>query len=701
MKWAARVFGGSGAIVGRVCAMACAGLMTGVWLVGCAAPKSDGMAETSDGYVAYSGAVDPKFFRRGEGIDHLTIFSPLDLPTPSTVRTASGSPGPDYWQQRCDYRIDARLDAEKKVITGWERVKYTNNSPEALPYIWVHLEQNIFRKDSIGAQSVEPGTRFGHRGFEGGITVKAVRLASPSEDVGSPTGGDGLGYRIYDTMMRVDLPGPIPPKGGVFEFEMEWSFEVPAKGIDRMGMDDLEQGTVFEVAQWYPAVAVFDDVYGWNTLPYIGNGEFYFDFGDFDVRLTVPANHTVVATGELKNADSALTQTQRDRLAQARESDSPVMIIGADEVGKEGVVRTGTNDTTWIFHAEDVRSFAWASSKAFLWDACFLKESGPSGPDGKLRGTMCQSVYPKEAMPLWGDQATKFLRFSIDHYNRMWHNYPYPVATNVNGIVGGMEYPMIIFCSERKDENGLFGVTTHEIGHNWFPMLVNTDERRHAWMDEGFNTFINHYAELERKPGKKVEGRQSLQGLVDNLRHGQQQPSDTPPDRTWRGRVGFLDYGKPEMSLRLLREVVLGPERFDPAFRSYVRQWAFKAPRPADFFRVMENEAGMDLAWFWRGFFVGTGRLDQAVVGVENTPDGKWAAVVFESRGELVMPAEYVVKFRDGREEKRKLPVEVWATTTQWRAAVDGKAEDIVRVEIDPDEVLPDMERGNNVWERK
>jgi hypothetical protein len=336
------------------------------------------------------------------------------MPEGNSVRTASGVPGPDYWQQQVNYKIEATLDEEKKRIAAKAIVEYINNSPMELPYLWFHLEQNLFRSTSTGAQSIEPGTRFGFRGFDGGFDIKSVKAV----------GGGDLKLSVYDTVGRLDLPKPVAPKGGKFSFEIAWEFNIPPFGADRMGIDKVEQGEIFEIAQWFPAACVYDDVYGWNALPYLGSGEFYTNFGDFDVQLTVPRSHIVASTGVLQNEADVLTEEQRTRLAKAKESETPVVIVGQDDVGKAETRPSGEGPLTWRFKAEKVRTFAWASSKAFLWDGCFLKESGSEGPDGKLSGTLCMSVYPKEAMPLWGEKSTDDLRFSIDHYNQKWIRYP-------------------------------------------------------------------------------------------------------------------------------------------------------------------------------------------------------------------------------------------------------------------------------------
>ena len=611
-----------------------------------------------------------------------TIFSPLNLPEPNDVRSASGKPGPAYWQQRADYVIDATLDEKGERVTAKATVTYVNNSPEPLPYVWVHLEQNAFRPDSTATLMREQEGRFGNRHpFEGGFDVNAVRV-------------NGAAARIetYDAIGRIDLPAPIAAKGGTAKFEFEWTFKVTPYGADRSGIYPTSDGPIFQIAQWFPAIAKFDDVHGWNALPYLGQGEFYTDFGTFDVRITVPRTHLVFASGVLQNESEVLTQTQVDRLTQARRSEKPAVIRGEGEVKDPASRPGGEGPLTWVFRGEDVRTFAWSSSSAFLWDA--------AGIDwGNGTGTVCQSVYSRDALPLWAEKATDSLRDSILQYSSKWHRYPYPVATNVNGIVGGMEYPMIIYCAERKDERGLYGVTTHEIGHNWFPMLVSNDERRHAWMDEGFNTFINYYAFKNRFPDSKPS-RGDARQFAPSMLEPHQQPVETPADQILAGRLGQLEYAKTATGLVILREAVLGPARFDKAFKEYVDAWAFKSPRPWDFFRCMENGAGADLTWFWRGWFYETGTFDMAVESVTQPGPGAKAVVGFRNRGELVFPAVYRVTYTDGTKEDRRLPVECWYTTNRFAAAWDSGGRKISSVEIDPEELLPDVNPANNTWGR-
>ncbi|MEC9373843.1 MAG: M1 family metallopeptidase, partial [Planctomycetota bacterium] len=571
--------------------------------------------------------------------------------------------------------IDAELDPKSNTVTGRAEIRYTNNSPDTLEYLWLHLEQNMFRPDSISS-AVAWSTRQAED-FEGGLELKSLT-----------SGGEALAHHVWDTLARVDLPRALGPGDG-FEFEVEWSFElVEGEGV-RHGVEIVEQGKIFEVAQWFPAVAVYDDVHGWSTMPYIGSGEFYTNFGEYELNITAPRGYTVGATGVLQNEAEVLTAAQRERLAEAKRSRETVTIIAADEVGQEGSWPEGDGPLTWRFHAENVRTVAWAASDAFIWDAATAEG-----------GALAQSMYPKEGIEHWS-KATDMLAFSIEHYSERWFPYPYPVATNINGIEGGMEYPMIIFCSSREDEKDLFFVTTHEIGHNWFPMMVNTDERRHAWMDEGFDSFMNYYACLEYYPGEDYFA--EIKDLIidrDEFADLMQRRSGAPivatPDHAAR-QIGWLMYDKTALGLIILRETILGPERFDPAFRAYIERWAWKSPRPADFFRTMEDVAGDDLSWFWRGWFLTTHTVDQAVTRVMR--EGGETEVVVENRGEMIMPLHLRLFFADGTMDDRRLSAAVWMAGDRFRYPVKSDAK-LVGVVVDPDREIPDTDRSNNDWGR-
>src|SRR6266850_2555113 len=407
-------------------------------------------------------------------------FRPLALPTPNLIREGSGAPGPRYWQQRADYTIRASLDTATHVIAGSETIRYTNNSPDTLRYVWLQLDQNIYKANSRGAALNPTDARFAGRGFEGGYTIEYVRAV---RRIGQAAGRIPLTSTDNGTMMRVELDRPLPPGGGA-ELELAYRFEVPEHGSDRMGREQFPGGWLYEVAQWYPRVAVYDDVRGWNTEQYLGQGEFYLEYGDFDVSITVPRSFIVAATGTLTNGVEVLTAGQRARLVRAARSDTTVAIIPKTEVGQPLSRPAGPRPTlTWHFAAKNVRDVAWAAAANFIWDA--------SGYDGIL----IQSFYPPEANADWA-RSTEYARHSIKHYSEKWLPYPYPTAINVAGPVGGMEYPMIVFCGHRAGSRALFGVTTHELGHQWFPMIVGSNERLYAWMDEGFNTFMNIYSTL-------------------------------------------------------------------------------------------------------------------------------------------------------------------------------------------------------------
>src|SRR6266700_481394 len=407
-------------------------------------------------------------------------FRRLVLPAPSLLRAGSGAPGPRYWQQRADYTIRASLDTATHTIAGAETIRYTNNSPDTLRYLWLQLDQNIYKASSRGAFLNPTDARFAGRGFEGGYTIDYLRAV---RRIGRAAGRVPLATTLNGTMLRADLDRPLAP-GGQAELELAYRFEVPEHGSDRMGREQFASGWLYEIAQWYPRVAVYDDVRGWNTEQYLGQGEFYLEYGDFDVAITVPRSFVVAATGTLANPLEVLTATQRARLVQAAKSDTTVPIIAKTEVGQPFTRPAGASPTlTWRFTARNVRDVAWAAAATFIWDA--------SGYGGAL----IQSFYPPEANADWA-RSTEYARHSIKHYSEKWFRYPYANAINVAGPVGGMEYPMIVFCSSRSGQRGLFGVTTHELGHQWFSMIVGSNARLYAWMVEGFNSFTNIYSGL-------------------------------------------------------------------------------------------------------------------------------------------------------------------------------------------------------------
>src|SRR5437667_3082982 len=620
-------------------------------------------------------------------VDDTSPFRRLTLPTPNLIREGAGTPGPRYWQQRADYTIRATLDTATHTIAGSETLRYANNSPDTLHYLWLQLDQKIYKANSRGASLNPTDARFAGRGFEGGYTIQYVRAV---RRLGQASGRIPLATTDNGTMRRVDLDRPLAP-GGRAELELGYRFEVPEHGSDRMGREQFPGGWLYEVAQWYPRVAVYDDVRGWNTEQYLGQGEFYLEYGDFDVSITVPSSFVVAATGTLTNAVEVLTAGQRARLARAVRSDTTVAIITKAEVGQPSSRPAGPRPTlTWHFTAKNVRDVAWAAAANFIWDA--------SG----YAGVLIQSLYPPEANAGWA-RSTEYARHSIKHYSEKWLRYPYPTAINIGGPVGGMEYPMIVFCGHRAGDRNLFGVTTHELGHEWFPMIVGSNERLYAWMDEGFNSFINIYSGLAFYHDTVPPGRGSASQWAAQAAAGRDQPPMLAADRVNAGLLGNVEYFKPATGLYLLRQHIIGDTtRFDAAFREYIRRWAYKHPTPADFFRSMEAALGEDLSWFWRGWFYRTDVVDLAVDSVRTRSDsaGTTALVYLASPGGLPMPVDLRLTLASGAVETVRLPVEIWYRGNRYVYA-RRLAADLVKVEIDPAMNLPDVRRATTVWEKK
>jgi hypothetical protein len=625
--------------------------------------------------------------------DAASPFHRLELPAPTAVRGGSGAPGPSYWQQRADYVIRATLDTAASRVSGEERISYANNSPDTLRYLWIQLEQNLFTSTSRGSRVFDQGSRWGTRGAEGGVTLTRVVELRP--EVRAAPGmrrvpADTLHYTVNGTLMRVDLARPLPPHGRAV-FELAWSFPFGANA-NRMGIEQVDGAPIYEVAQWYPRLAVYDDVRGWNTEQYLGQGEFYLEYGRFDVSLTVPAGMLVAATGTLRNPDAVLTPLQITRLAQARVSDTTIVIRGRNEVGDSASrPHPAGGMLTWHFTADSVRDFAWAAARHFIWDAARVNQGR----------TLAMSFYPPSADSIWRN-ATQYARDAIENYSRMWTPYPYATAINVNGVEGGMEYPMIVFCHNRIDGPALYSVTDHEFGHAWFPMMVGSNERLYPWMDEGFNTFQNYYAWKNRFPGL-ANRRGNPASYLTMALSGQEQPIMTPADRTNPQLLGQVAYNKPGVGLILLRDQLVGPARFDPAFREYIRRWSWKHPTPADFFRTMDDALGEDLSWFWHSWFYTTETLDQAVESVATSTDsaGQVTSRIFlRSVGPMVMPVILDVTLDDGHVERLRLPVEIWSWSDRYVAAVPGPRR-VTAVVVDPDGAFPDVNRANNLWQTK
>jgi len=629
------------------------------------------------------------------------IFSPLRLPPGNEIRRPNGSPGPKYWQQRVDYQIRATLDTSAKRLTGSEIIQYSNNSPDTLGFLWLQLDQNLFRTGSTGSLLFASESRFGGAGFSGGFELDSIlQCSTPQEPAAGAQparrkrrakapakaqprcGSSPLKTRVDDTMMYLELASPLPP-GGKTILELTYGFNIPEHGADRMGRD----GSLYEIAQWYPRLAVYDDVHGWNTDQYLGQGEFYLEYGNIEYEVTVPAGYIVAGTGVLLNPADVLTAAQRGRLATALKSDTTIHIVTAPELSSGAARPVREGSLTWRFKADNVRDAAWAASPDYLWDAA------------RWEGVLAQAYYRASAVDTWKD-AAKMSRFSIQEYSTRWFSYPYPQISAIEGPVSGMEYPMV--AMEAKGESGpdLYNVVTHEIGHMWYPMVVGSDERRYAWMDEGFNTFINTFSEESYWKRNDAAVRQRERQLIIGIdQMPTAQPILTPANR-YRTSDNLLSlaYVKPSIELLTLRNKVLGPQVFDSAFREYTRRWAFKHPQPADFFRTIEEVSGRDLSWFWRGFFYTTAALDQSVESVK--PDSAGGAqVTLVNLGDAVMPVELELGFDDGTTDVLKLPVEIWYGGNRY-VYQTKPAKTIVSARVNPDGTLPDAVMTNDVWRR-
>ncbi len=624
--------------------------------------------------------------------DHRDAFNPLFNFMPGTAyRSGSGASGPLYWQNRADYKISATLDEAANTLTGEVEITYKNNSPDKLPFVWLQLDQNQFNDNSRGGKTTAiVGGRFGNTGFEGGYAVQFVS-AEKKIITGkkSSTRSVYAEHLIDDTRMQIRLSEPLT-SGEELKIKISYSFKVPRYGSDRMGRQETQNGTIYEMAQWYPRMAVYDDIEGWNTLPYLGAGEFYLEYGDFEYNVTVPWDHIVAGSGELTNASEVLTAEQIKRFNEAKNSDKTVIIRSVAEVNEAKSRPRNSGTLTWKFKCKQARDIAWASSKSFVWDAARINL-----PSGKT--SVAQSVYPAESATddSW-NRSTEYVKGCIEFYSKYIFEYSYPSATNVAGVVAGMEYPGIVFCSYRDKNESLWGVTDHEFGHNWFPMIVGTNERKYGWMDEGFNTFINNLSTKNFNNGEYYQpenARQYAPYFYDR------DPIMNIPDVVQTSNLGLAAYVKPGFGLTMLRELVLGEKRFDYAFKEYVNRWAFKHPTPLDFFRTMEDAAGEDLGWFWKGWYLNDWKIDQSVKDVSYIQQDatRGSVITIENLEKMPMPATVEIKEANGTTKRVNLPVEIWQRGNSWSFKYPSTSA-IESVVLDPDGKLPDVNSKNNQW---
>lgn len=625
------------------------------------------------------------------------VFDPNFLNQPGTVyRSGSGAPGPMYWQNRASYVISAKLDTTKNKLTGSDEIIYTNNSPNNLHYLWLQLDQNAFKKTSWSVATTPiGGNRFGHGGIpDGGYNLSSVRIELNGHRYKA-------NYIISDTRMQIRLPQALQAKGGKMKIYIKYSFKIPRYGLDRMGIQPTKNGKIYEMAQWYPRMCVYDDIRGWDTLPYLGQGEFYLEYGNFDYSITVPWNMIVVGTGTLENPRQVLTRKEIRRLDKARHSNKTVFIRKADEINNPDSRPVHHGYLTWHFKLNEARDVSWAASNAFVWDAARINL-----PHGK--SSLAESAYPVEvaADTAWG-MSTQYVKQTIQYDSKMWMVYPYPVAVDVAGNVHGMEYPGIVFCGWKYKGKELYTTVTHEFGHTWFPMIVGSNERRYAWMDEGFNTFIDIFSTRNYKHDKfgdydGLSDQPEKMGRIEQfmkMNNIKEDPIMTWADVIHPNYLAIAAYIKPAMGLYMLRQDILGPKRFDYAFRTYIRRWAYKHPTPKSFFRTIDDAAGADLGWFWKEWFYKDWNLDQAVKSVKyiDGDPAKGSVITITNNDRMVMPVTIKVVQSNGKSGVKKLPVQIWQRGGKWSFEYPSTSR-IDSVIIDPYDQLPDVNRSNNVW---
>ncbi len=636
------------------------------------------------------GGMQPVFAQSNDSAqskyDQYKVFNPVFYPQSSNeFREVSGAPGPKYWQNRADYKLNVTLDTAQHRVSGTTIITYTNNSPDALPFLWLQLDQNIYREDSRGTATSPVGSsRNGVKDFTDGDEIKGVYVIKNGKE-------EKVDYIVSDTRMQIRLKDSLRASGSKLELKIDYAFKVPEYGTDRMGRQLTKNGWIYEIAQWYPRMEVYDDITGWNVIPYMGNAEFYLEYGNFDFTITAPSDMIVAGSGELLNPNEVLTPAIISRLAAAGKSDKTMFIKDSTEV-LNSKLHPAKAQLTWHFFCKNARDVAWAASKAFMWDAARINL-----PGGKT--ALAQSVYPVEAAGWDGyGRSTEYTKYSIELYSDKWFSYTYPIATNVGGTVSGMEYPGIVFCSSTSKKEELWDVVNHEFGHNWFPMVVGSNERKYGWMDEGFNTFINDVDTKDFNHGEyyhKTNEERAANGLFPTTEN----TIMTLPDVTTEDMSGSVIYDKPALALRVLREEVLGEDRFDYAFQTYIKRWAFKHPTPWDFFHTMDNAAGEDLGWYWNEWFFHSWKLDQAIKSIDytNNDPTQGALIIIDNLEGMALPVTIAIKEENGKSATIKLPAEIWQRGGEWTLPYKSTSK-IVSAVIDPDHMLPDIDESNNSY---
>jgi hypothetical protein len=626
---------------------------------------------------------------------HNFFVQNFNPPAGNLFRSAKGIPGPSYWQNIASYLIHATLSEKDTSVTGDVTIYYTNNSPDELDYLWLQLDQNIFKPSSRAVAATQyPGNYFSVLDKKnGGYQIKDVTITQ-----------NGKTYTVEpivtDTRMQVRLNTPIHSKGGKVSMKINFRFVIPLDGAGRFGRQYTKNGVIYQIGQWYPRMCVYDDVEGWNSLPYMGLGEFYCDYGNYDYYISAPSEMIVYGSGDLQNPKEVLTAEEIKRLSLAASSEKTVTIIGAEEAMKPSMRPTMKGNLTWHFSMKNTRDVGWTAGRGMIWDAA--KINLPSG-----RKALAMSCYPVESM---GDTAwsrsTEYLKASIEIYSKNFFEYPWNNAVSSAGITGGMEYPGIIFNNFKETKARLWFLIAHEIGHNWYPMIVGSNERKYMWQDEGFNTYINYIATEIFNKGEYVNDPAYFDNGFFASRNYEQFMQYKDPlitvSEAMDSKQHYQYYGKTAYGLNLLRTVVVGKERFDYAFRKYTEAWAFKHPTPYDFFHCINNATGEDLNWFWKEWFFTTWKLDQAITSVkyiDNDP-GKGALITIENKAKMILPVIVKVIQANGQAETMRLPVEIWQRGGTWTFKYPSKNK-IAKVILDPENVLPDVDRKNNEWNSK